>query len=192
MPYELLDYDKETGMKKLLAVASMVALLAGCASTPKEEPKAAVEDRTPTTAAPAQPARSTVAPVVPKVVPQPNPLKDPNNILSKRSLYYDYDKYDVKDEYQPLLQAHARYLAQNRNARMLIQGNCDERGSREYNIALGQKRSDGVKKMLLLMGAQETQLESVSLGEEKPRCTDNTEACYSQNRRGDMLYGGEY
>jgi peptidoglycan-associated lipoprotein len=75
---------------------------------------------------------------------------------------------------------------------MLIQGNCDERGSREYNIALGQKRADGVKKMLLLMGAQENQIESVSLGEEKPRCTDSTEACYSQNRRSDMLYGGEY
>lgn len=179
-------------MKKLLAVASMVALLAGCASTPKEEPKAAVEDRTPTTAVPSQPGITTVTPVTPKQDQSPNPLKDPNNILSKRSLFYDYDKYDVKDEYKPLLQAHARYLAQNRNAKMLIQGNCDERGSREYNIALGQKRSDGVKKMLLLMGAQESQLESVSLGEEKPRCTDNNEACYSQNRRSDMLYGGEY
>jgi peptidoglycan-associated lipoprotein len=179
-------------MKKLLAVAAMVALLAGCASTPKEEPKAAVEDRTPTTAVPTQPGVSTVTPVAPKGDQLPSVLKDPNNILSKRSLYYDYDKYDVKDEYKPLLQAHARYLAQNRNAKMLIQGNCDERGSREYNIALGQKRADGVKKMLLLMGAQESQLESVSLGEEKPRCTDNTEVCYSQNRRSDMLYGGEY
>jgi peptidoglycan-associated lipoprotein len=180
-------------MKKLLAVAAMMALLAGCASTPIEEPpKAAVEDRTPTTAVPSQPGIPTVTPSVPKGDQLPNALKDPNNILSKRSLYYDYDKYDVKDEYKPLLQAHARFLAQNRNFKMLIQGNCDERGSREYNIALGQKRADGVKKMLLLMGAQENQLESVSLGEEKPRCTDATEACYSQNRRSDMLYGGEY
>ena len=193
MLYERLHYEKETGMKNMLAIASMVAILAGCASTPKEEPKAAVEDRTPAKVAPSQPGRQpSVAPVVPRVVQQPNPLKDPNNILSKRSIYYDYDKYDVKDEYKPLLQAHARYLAQNRNAKMLIQGNCDERGSREYNIALGQKRSDGVKKMLLLMGAQESQIESVSLGEEKPRCTEATDACYSQNRRGDMLYGGEY
>ncbi|HEY5291862.1 MAG TPA: peptidoglycan-associated lipoprotein Pal [Burkholderiales bacterium] len=178
-------------MKKLFAVAAVVALLAGCASTPKEEPKAAVEDRTPTTV-PAQPGVTTVTPVAPKTDQLPNALKDPKNILSKRSLYYDYDKYDVKDEYKPLLQAHARYLAQNRNAKMLIQGNCDERGSREYNIALGQKRADGVKKMLLLMGAQESQVESVSLGEEKPRCTETTEACYSQNRRSDMLYAGEY
>ena len=179
-------------MKKLLVVAAVVALLAGCASTRPEESKAVVEDRTPTTAVPTQPGVTTVTPVAPKADQLPNALKDPNNILSKRSLYYDYDKYDVKDEDKPLLQAHAHYLAQNRNAKMLIQGNCDERGSREYNIALGQKRADGVKKMLLLMGAQESQVESVSLGEEKPRCTDNTEACYSQNRRSDMLYGGEY
>jgi len=179
-------------MKNLLAAASIVALMAGCASTPKEEPKAAVEDRTPSTAVPSQPGVTTVTPTAPRADQVPNVLKDPNNILSKRSLYYDYDKYDVKDEYKPLLQAHARYLSQNRNAKMLIQGNCDERGSREYNIALGQKRADGVKKMLLLMGAQESQIESVSLGEEKPRCTDATEPCYSQNRRSDMLYGGEF
>src|SRR5450830_824174 len=180
------------GMKKLFAVAAVLALMAGCASTPKEESKAAVEDRTPSKAVPPPPGVTTVTPVSPNADQVPNVLKDPNNILSKRSLYYDYDKYDVKDEDKPLLQAHARYLAQNRNARMLIQGNCDERGSREYNIALGQKRADGVKKMLLLMGAQESQIESVSLGEEKPRCTESTEACYSQNRRSDMLYGGEY
>jgi len=179
-------------MKKLFAVVAVAALLAGCASTPKEEPKAAVEERTPTTAVPSQPGITTVTPVAPKGEQLPSELKDPNNILSKRSLYYDYDKYDVRDEYKALLQAHARYLSQNRNAKMLIQGNCDERGSREYNIALGQKRADGVKKMLLLMGAQESQLESVSLGEEKPRCTETTEACYGQNRRSDMLYGGEY
>ena len=182
-------------MKKLLALAAVV-LLAGCASSPELESKAGVEDRTPTaTTTPSAPTTrggSAAAPVAPRAAQQPNPLKDPNNILSKRSLYYDYDKYDVKDEYKPLLQAHARYLAQNRSAKMLIQGNCDERGSREYNIALGQKRSDGVKKMLILMGGQESQVESVSLGEEKPRCADNTEACYSQNRRSDLLNGGEY
>jgi len=98
----------------------------------------------------------------------------------------------VKSEYKALLQAHARYLAQNREAKMLIQGNADERGSREYNIALGQRRADSMKKMLTLMGTQESQIESVSLGEEKPRCTDKTEECYAQNRRGDMLYRGEY
>jgi len=119
-------------------------------------------------------------------------LKDPASALSKRSIYFDYDKYDVKDEFRPLVEAHAKYLRENPGARMLIQGNADERGSREYNVALGQKRSDNVRKMLVLLGAREAQLESVSLGEEKPQCMEHNEECWSKNRRGDMLYGGEY
>ena len=181
-------------MKTLISLL-MAAMLVGCASTPMPDSKAGVEDRTPTTGAGATQAPQggpATTPVAPKAEPPANPLKDPNSILSKRSIFFDYDKYEVKDEYKPLLQAHAHYLAQNRNAKMLIQGNADERGSREYNLALGQKRADNVKKLLLLMDVQETQTESVSLGEEKPRCTENTEACYAQNRRGDMLYGGEY
>lgn len=178
-------------MRKLLAFVAVV-LLAGCASTPELESKAGVEDRTPTGAAAGQQSGSEVSPIASKPEQQANPLKDPSNILSKRSIFYDYDKYDVKDEYKPLLQAHARYLKEHGDAKMLIQGNCDERGSREYNIALGQKRADGVKKMLQLMGVQESQLESVSLGEEKPRCTEASEDCYAQNRRSDILHRGEY
>ncbi|MHB8666825.1 MAG: peptidoglycan-associated lipoprotein Pal [Burkholderiales bacterium] len=175
-------------MKKLLALFAM-ALLAGCASTPPVQSKAGVEDRTPT--ANAQPG-GTVTPVAPKAAQQENPLKDPNNILSKRSVYYDFDKYDIKDQYRPMIEAHAHYLMQHPGEKMLIQGNTDERGSREYNIALGQRRADGVKKMLELLGVKDSQIEAVSLGEEKPRCTDKTEACYAQNRRSDMLYNGEY
>jgi len=119
-------------------------------------------------------------------------LKDPNNILSKRSVYYDFDKYDVKDEYKPMIEAHARYLRENGVTRMLIQGNTDERGSREYNIALGQRRSEGVKRMLLLLGGREDQIEAVSLGEEKPRAAGVSEEAWAQNRRSDMLYPGEY
>jgi peptidoglycan-associated lipoprotein len=91
-----------------------------------------------------------------------------------------------------LVQAHAKYLSGNRNARALVQGNADDRGSREYNLALGQRRAEAVKRMLVLLGAQDSQVEAVSLGEEKPRCEDKSEACYAQNRRGDLLYGGEY
>jgi len=119
-------------------------------------------------------------------------LKDPNNILSKRAVYFDFDKFDVKDEFKPLIEAHARFLRDNATAKMLIQGNADERGSREYNVGLGQRRSDAVKKMLMLLGARETQIESVSLGEEKPACSEHTEGCWAKNRRDDMLYGGEY
>ena len=77
-------------------------------------------------------------------------------------------------------------------SKVLIQGNADERGSREYNLALGQKRSDAIKKALSLLGTSENQMESVSLGEEKPTCTEATEACWAANRRGDILYSGEF
>ena len=75
---------------------------------------------------------------------------------------------------------------------MLIQGNADERGSREYNVGLGQRRSEAVKKMLTLLGAREDQIEAVSLGEEKPACAEHSEECWAKNRRDDMLYSGEY
>jgi len=181
--------------KRLLVAALSVAALYGCGSQPaKEEPKAGVEERTPA-ARPATPAPQpppSVSRPAPRPVVQDNPLKDPKNILSKRSIFYDYDKDDIRDEYRPMLQAHGVYLREHAGAKLLIQGNCDERGSREYNIALGQRRAEGVKRMLVLLGAREQQIESVSLGEEKPRCTDQNEACYSQNRRSDILYNGEY
>ena len=178
-------------MRILLAFVA-AALLTGCASTPEPESKAGVEDRTPTGAAATQPSGSAATPVAPAPVQQANPLKDPNNILSKRSVFFEYDKYDVKDEFKPLIEAHARYLRENGAAKMLIQGNTDERGSREYNIALGQRRSEAVKRMLLLLGGREDQIEAVSLGEEKPRAPGHDEASWTQNRRGDMLYQGEY
>ena len=106
-------------------------------------------------------------------------------------MYFDYDSAIVKDEYKPLVTAHAQYLTRSRAAKMTIQGNTDERGSREYNLALGQRRADSVKQMLILLGAQEAQIESVSFGEEKPRATGRDEAAFSENRRSDILYQGE-
>ena len=119
-------------------------------------------------------------------------LKDPSNILSKRTVYFDFDKFDVKPEYRPLVEAHAKFLRENPTAKMLIQGNADERGSREYNVGLGQRRSDAVKKMMTLLGVREDQVEAVSLGEEKPTCTQHNEDCWAKNRRDEMLYNGEY
>ena len=113
-------------------------------------------------------------------------------VLAQRSIFYDLDQYDIKDQYKPLVEAHARYLRDNPGRKTLIQGNTDERGSREYNISLGQKRSEGVKRMLLLLGAREDQVESVSLGEEKPRSEGHDEAAWAQNRRSDLLHQGEY
>jgi peptidoglycan-associated lipoprotein len=121
-----------------------------------------------------------------------NPLKDPSSILSKRTIYFDFDRDDIKAEFVPIVEAHGKYLRENRGAKLLIQGSADERGSREYNLALGQRRSDAIKRRLVVLGVTEMQVESVSLGEEKPACVDHDESCWYKNRRGDMLYGGEY
>ena len=181
---------------RILWAVLFASLLAACASTQTtdSQPPAAVEDR-----GGGKPGASGVqAKPITGVDLTGRPgtgaaaLKDPNNILSKRSVYYEFDKYDVKDEYKPMIEAHARYLRENGATRMLIQGNTDERGSREYNIALGQRRAESVKRMLLLLGGREDQIEAVSLGEEKPRATGTGEEAWAQNRRSDMLYPGEY
>ena len=181
-------------MRKLLYGMAVLGLLAGCASQEtKEQPGAKVEEPKPAMTGVAKPkpdAGAVTKPVTQKPIVA-NPLKDPGNILSKRSVYYDYDSSVVKDEFKPVVTAHSRYLSQNRSAKMTIQGNTDERGSREYNIALGQKRADSVKQMMILLGAQEAQIETVSFGEEKPRSQGHDEAAFSENRRSDIVYQGE-
>ena len=177
-------------MKRLIIPALLALLIAGCSSTPDgpEQGGAPVETRGGGTG-------SSVATVTAGGIDSrklPPELTDPKNILSKRSIYFDYDKYDVKPEYKDLVSAHAKFLANNRQFKMLIQGNTDDRGSREYNLALGQKRADAIKKMLNLLGAREEQVESVSLGEEKPKNEGQNEAAWAENRRGDMLYNGEF
>ncbi len=118
-------------------------------------------------------------------------LQDPNSILSQRSVYYDYDSYTVKSEYRELVLSHARFLRDNADASVILQGNTDDRGSREYNLALGQRRADSVKNMMTLAGARDEQIEAVSLGEEKPRAVGHGESTWSQNRRTDIIYRGE-
>ena len=120
-----------------------------------------------------------------------NPLTDPNNILSKRSIYFDFDKYDVKPEYRELIAAHAKYLSEHPEAVVRLEGNADERGSREYNLALGQKRAVSVKKVLNLNGTNDKQLETISNGEEKPIAEGHSEEAWSKNRRTDIKYQGE-
>ena len=181
-------------MHTLFFVAAASLILAACGSQPTapEQAAASVEDRTPTmkveTPAVTPVTTDRGAPPLTGVAA----LKDPKNILSKRSVYFDFDQYVIKDEFRPLIEAHGRFLAANANMKILIQGNADERGSREYNLALGQRRAEAMKKSLMLMGAKEAQVESVSLGEEKPRNPGHDEAAWAENRRGDMLYGGEY
>jgi peptidoglycan-associated lipoprotein len=177
-------------MRHILLAVVAAAALAACSSTPTTDSGAAVEDRTPGAGTGSGDGTST-RPITTTTIPG-DPLKDPSSPLAKRSVYFEFDRDDIKEEYRPMLEAHARYLAQNQGKKMLIQGNADDRGSREYNIGLGQRRSDAVKRTLVLMGAGDAQIESVSLGEEKPRCTEQTEECWAQNRRADLLYTGEF
>ena len=120
-----------------------------------------------------------------------DPRKDPASLLSRRSIHFDYDSFVVKDEYSAMIQAHAGYLNANRDARVILQGNADERGSREYNLALGQKRADAVRRALAVLGVSESQMEAISFGEEKPRNTAGTEDAHAENRRTDVVYGDE-
>ena len=185
-------------MKRVFLSVLLASALAACSSTPvpKEQEGAAVEDRSPGSTG-QEVSRAPVKPFEPSTKPLQtdkfagSPLDDPKNILSQRSVFFDYDSNLVKDEYKPVVAAHARYLQQNGGSKMRIEGNADDRGSREYNLALGQRRADAVKQMMQILGAKADQVESVSFGEEKPRCNDQSEKCWSENRRGDIVYQGE-
>ncbi|MEP7329143.1 MAG: peptidoglycan-associated lipoprotein Pal [Betaproteobacteria bacterium] len=186
---------------KSIALAALVALvLVGCSSTPTQAP---VEDKSaatdPAAAAAAATAGTTTRPANSGGVTGASTgaatgaaaLKDPNNILSKRNVFFEFDSFVVTDQFKPMVEAHARYLVANRSARVTLQGHGDERGAREYNIALGQRRADAVKRMMTLLGAQELQIETVSFGEEKPRNLGHDEAAWAENRRVDIVYAGE-
>lgn len=177
-------------MKKIAFSMLLVSLLAACSSTDvKEQAMAPVESRVP--AASTDSAQTQGAGTQEVSGAHLNPLKDPANILSKRSVYYDLDKYDVKDEFKPMVEAHAKYLSSTPSANVVVIGNCDERGSREYNIALGHKRAEGVRKIMSVLGVGEKQIETVSFGKEKPRATCHDESCWKENRRSDLVYQGE-
>ena len=187
-------------MRKFFVAAIAAVFLAGCASQ-ETQPEAPIDDKGAATASAGGTTTSGLGGTgVGGTIGSGgavgtgaggSPLRDPASILSKRSVYFDFDSFVVKDEFRPLVEAHARYLVANRGTRMIIQGNTDERGSREYNIALGQKRADAVKRTMTLLGAQEAQIESVSFGKEKPRNPGHDEAAWAENRRADIVYAGE-
>jgi peptidoglycan-associated lipoprotein len=106
--------------------------------------------------------------------------------LSQRVVYFDFDSFVVKDEYRPMIEAHAKVLGGNRSKRMTLEGHTDERGGREYNLALGQKRADAVLRTMVLLGVQDGQLEAVSFGEERPAAQGSDEAAWAKNRRVEL------
>jgi peptidoglycan-associated lipoprotein len=180
-------------MKKLIISLVLVNLLVACAS---QKPKVVEAAPVPAPAPAVVTSPSETSPVTQPVVesaPATEPivldaLSDPKSILAKRSVYYALDAYAVEDADKPIVQAHAKYLSEHPGRKIRLEGNADERGSNEYNLALGQRRADGVKKMLVLGGAKDTQIEASSYGEEKPKASGHDEASWSQNRRTDLNY----
>jgi peptidoglycan-associated lipoprotein len=116
------------------------------------------------------------------------PWNDPKSPLFQRSVYFDLNEYTVQTKYQKQLSAHASFLKANSKQKIIIQGNTDERGTAEYNLALGQRRSDAVRKSLNQMGVSDDQMEAVSFGKEKPKAEGDNEAAWAENRRADIVY----
>lgn len=194
-----IPFSNRRALSGLAAALLVAALVGGCAApnSPEQLPAKVVDLSPGKVVSPADQAAVLAGDSGPAGTIL-DELKNPKSVLSKRSIYFDYDQFVVRDEYKPLVEAHARFLASHANYRMLVQGNADERGSREYNLALGQKRADALKKALQLLGAREAQIEAVSLGKEKPKNEGHDEAAWAENRRDDMLYkdgnkaGGEF
>jgi peptidoglycan-associated lipoprotein len=171
-----------------LAVA--VAFVAAGCSTTKLDDKPATPD---VNAAPAQAPAPAPAPAPVKQVDTTpmapiDPLNDPKNILSRRSVYFEFDRSSINETDVAVVEAHGRYLVDHGARTVRIEGNCDERGGREYNLALGQRRADAVRERLKVLGVATNRVETVSLGKEKPRNTGHAEAAWAENRRADIVY----
>lgn len=171
-------------VKSVAFLISTAALLSACSTPVKIAEPAKVEEKPVTPAAPVADSRA-VAPVQTQSI---DPLDDPKGVLAARSVYFDFDSYVVREDGKPVVQNHSAYLSKNSKRSILIQGNTDERGGAEYNLALGQKRAEAVRKSMAALGVPESQIEAVSLGKEKPKAEGHDEAAWAQNRRADIVY----
>lgn len=178
-----------SSIRMICAISAVALVAAGCASTKLEEkPAPVVEQSKPPPPPPPAPAPPPVARVE-APPPQPvDPLNDPNGILAKRSVYFDFDKSLIKSDYQSLIEAHGRYLVEHAARQVRIEGNCDERGGREYNLALAQRRADAVRERMELVGVVAARIETVSFGKEKPKALGHDETAWAENRRADIVY----
>jgi peptidoglycan-associated lipoprotein len=169
---------------KFLAVAATVAFLAGCPSHRTKDP---VENKpTESTMPPKDGGATTEMSLIDR-------LKDPNALdnepcLKARTINFDLDQTSVKSDFQEMLNCHALYLSVHPSARLNLEGNADERGSREYNRGLGERRGNAVNDMLQAQGGKSEQISVISYGEERPTCNDSNEECWAQNRRVDLVY----
>jgi peptidoglycan-associated lipoprotein len=162
-------------------VITSTLLFTACSTTPTADTNASASNTT------SAPAAAQPAAVAPAAAPAAKPV-DLNIIPIKRSVFFDYNKFDLKTEFTPVVEAHAKYLLNNTDRKAVIQGNADERGGSEYNLALGQKRAEAERKALELLGVPASQLEAISFGKEKPRSGGHDETAWADNRRADIVY----
>ena len=162
-----------------LAIALSALLFAGCSSTGSKggDPGASVEDGGASTMGANQGGAWTG-----------NPLDNPNSLLSTRTIYFDFDQSTIRSEFIDVLRAHAAYLNTNGSIGVMVEGHADERGSREYNIALGERRANTIKRFLEAEGVSPSQINTISYGEERAVSFGHDEASWAENRRGVLAY----
>ena len=186
-------------MNRIFLALALASLLAGCGSTVKLD-DVAVEDKTGTPVA-RQPGAGSLTPGagttgsagnVTRTAIAPvelgKPASDAAPLSGPRIIYFDYDSFVLKPEFQDMVDAHARYIKADKNRKVFIEGHTDERGGREYNLALGQKRAEAVRRALGLLGVTDSQVEAVSFGKEKPAVQGSDEAALAKNRRAEIAY----
>lgn len=171
-------------LKTAAFIATAAALLSACSSTKLNDTP--VVEKAPV--AEAAPPADTSRDIRPVETGNVDPLNDPKGVLANRSVYFDFDSYAVRADGKPVVENHSAYLTKNTGRKVLIQGNTDERGGTEYNLALGQKRAEAVRKAMTALGVSDSQLEAVSLGKEKPKAEGHDEAAWAENRRADIVY----
>ncbi|MFK3738691.1 peptidoglycan-associated lipoprotein Pal [Massilia sp. TN1-12] len=171
-------------LKTAAFIATAAALLSACSSTKLNDTP--VVEKAPV--AEAAPPADTSRDIRPVETGNVDPLNDPKGVLANRSVYFDFDSYAVRADGKPVVENHSAYLTKNTGRKVLIQGNTDERGGTEYNLALGQKRAEAVRKAMTALGVSDGQLEAVSLGKEKPKAEGHDEAAWAENRRADIVY----
>lgn len=179
---------KNFSQVKAAAILVFTIALGACSTVPsvtETKPNAVATNSTSSASVvDEKPVSKTV--IAPVVLP---PYLDPASLLNqKRSVYFDFDQFTVRPEFTSVLELHGKYLAANPQIVIKVQGNTDEKGGAEYNLALGQRRADAVVKVLKLYGVKDSQLEAVSFGKEKPRAVGHDEAAQAQNRRADLSY----
>lgn len=181
-------------MLRITSISALALILAACSSTPPATAPAAPAAPAPVAAAPAPastpaPARTEAAPAQMPKAAALAPHLDPNSDISKnRSVFFEFDQFVIRDQDKSVVELQGKYLASAPDLKAVVEGNADERGSKEYNLALGDKRAQAVVKALKTQGVRDSQLEAVSFGEDKPAATGHDEASWAKNRRADIRY----